>query len=147
VLFSAKHKLRGVDGVAGKKGYRARKQASIQLVEAWLAEHPQPPHCTALFREAKKRDDLADALAMAIAYSRLPPARPVEVHAREPSAYQRAKGKYTKANIKHILCVEWRHTVDPTLRTPSCATPSTSTTSTWTIACGRCGPMLASWRW
>jgi hypothetical protein len=66
--FSARDKFKEYEHrleLKGKKKYAARKKASVELCTEYLQESGQ---ASELFKKAKKRDDLADAMMQAIMY-------------------------------------------------------------------------------
>lgn len=109
IIYSPKYKLQGTgqeNSGKGKTLYNARKKASISLCQDWLIQYPQEEDIMSQWKTAKKRDDLGDTLAMAIAYLANPKvdqaiAKPV--NARKPTALQESKGRYSKSNIKYLL--------------------------------------------
>jgi hypothetical protein len=111
IIYSPKHKLAGTGkeySGAGKGLYHARKKASVQLCKEWLDKYPQEePWIQDLWRTTKKKDDISDALMMAIAYQENPlpdvALNIKKVMARKPTAAQEKKGKYTQSSIKYLL--------------------------------------------
>ena len=109
VIYSPKHKLAGTgkeNSGGGKSLYQARKKASITLCQEWLDKHPQEEWVQQLWKSTKKKDDISDALMMAIAYQANPVldiAKPKEIRARKPTALQQSRGNYSKCNIKYLL--------------------------------------------
>lgn len=107
IIYSPKYKLAGTGKEnSGRGNYRARKKASIELCCQWLEQNPQEPSILELWTKAKKKDDLSDTLAMAIAYISHPTPDPTivkPVKARKPTLKQEQKGAYSKANIKYLL--------------------------------------------
>lgn len=109
VIYSPKHKLAGSgkeNSGKGKGMYQARKKASITLCQEWLDKHPQEEWVQELWKKTKKKDDISDALMMAIAYQSNPVldvAIPKEIRARKPTALQQSRGNYSKCNIKYLL--------------------------------------------
>jgi len=109
IIYSPKHKLAGTgkeNSGGGKSLYQARKKASTALCTEWLNKHPQEGWIHELWRTTKKKDDLSDALMMAIAYQSNPVLeniQPKEVRARKPTALQQARGNFSKCNIKYFL--------------------------------------------
>jgi hypothetical protein len=135
VLFSPRHKLAGTGCENSGRTpamYRQRKKASVALCECWLRAHPQNERWTTMLsRQGFKKDDAADALNQALAFCHPRATSATTVHgadaasvvasvevirARKPSARQAsARGCYSKANLKHILCKDWRTTEAPEL--------------------------------
>lgn len=109
IVYSPKYKLQGTgheNSGKGKALYTARKKASILLCQDWLNEHPQEQDIMLQWNTAKKRDDLSDTLAMAIAYIANPKADPAitkPIRPRKPTSLQESKGRYSKSNIKYLL--------------------------------------------
>jgi|GEM_PF-4031003 hypothetical protein len=111
IIYSPKHKLAGTGkeySGAGKGLYHARKKASVQLCKEWLDKYPQEEQWIQdLWRTTKKKDDISDALMMAIAYQENPlpdvALNIKKVMARKPTAAQEKKGKYTQSSIKYLL--------------------------------------------
>ena len=109
VIYSPKHKLAGTgkeNSGGGKSLYQARKKASITLCQEWLDKHPQEGWIHELWRTTKKKDDISDALMMAIAFQSNPVldgTEPKEIRARKPTALQQSRGNYSKCNIKYFL--------------------------------------------
>jgi hypothetical protein len=109
VIYSPKHKLAGTgkeNSGGGKSLYQARKKASITLCQEWLDKHPQSEWVHELWKTTKKKDDISDALMMAIAYQSNPVLENLqakEIRARKPTALQQARGNYSKCNIKYFL--------------------------------------------
>jgi len=107
IVYSPKYKLAGTGKEnSGKNLYKARKKASIELCQQWMETNPQEPSILEVWNKTKKKDDLSDTLAMAVAFINNPTADPTvikEVRARKPTAKQEQKGNYSKANIKYLL--------------------------------------------
>lgn len=109
IIYSPKYKLAGTgkeNSGKGKALYTARKKASIELCRQWLETHLQEDAILERWTKTKKKDDLSDTLAMAIAYLAHPRSDPTlvkEVRARKPTLKQQQKGVYSKANIKYLL--------------------------------------------
>jgi len=109
VIYSPKHKLAGTgkeNSGGGKSLYQARKKASVSLCAEWLDKHPQEGWIHELWRTTKKKDDISDALMMAIAYQSNPVKETTqikEIRARKPTALQQSRGNYSKCNIKYFL--------------------------------------------
>lgn len=108
ILYSPKHKLAGSGKENSGKGlYAARKKASVELCETWLKDHPQEEWVEAVWKERRKKDDLSDALHMAIAYQANPQADVItivkKIVARKPTPLQEKRGRYSKSNIKYLL--------------------------------------------
>lgn len=107
IIYSPKYKLAGTGKEnSGRGNYRARKKASVELCCQWLEEHPQEASILEQWTKAKKKDDLSDTLAMAIAYISHPVPDPTivkAVKARKPTPNQEQKGAYSKANLKYLL--------------------------------------------
>uniref|UniRef100_A0A6C0CS87 Mitochondrial resolvase Ydc2 catalytic domain-containing protein n=1 Tax=viral metagenome TaxID=1070528 RepID=A0A6C0CS87_9ZZZZ len=109
IIYSPKHKLAGTgkeNSGGGKSFYQARKKAAIILCKEWLDKYPQEGWIHELWRTTKKKDDISDALMMAIAYQSNPvldTTQPKDIRARKPTALQQARGNYSKCNIKFFL--------------------------------------------
>lgn len=108
IIYSPKHKLAGTNSGTGRGMYSARKKAAVELCKEWLEAHPQEGgESEKAWKEAKKRDDLADTLCQALAFQQNPVTDPTTVdkmvNARKPTARQDATGKYSKSNIKYLL--------------------------------------------
>ncbi len=84
--------------------YHARKKLAVATAAGFLEGTPQPSELKDLFRQSRKKDDLADSLlqAQAFAHNVLPlrnaaaerPAKP-----RKPTAKQLESRKFTKAHL------------------------------------------------
>lgn len=114
-IFSAKHKLKGTGHEnTGKTLYRQRKKASIMLTTTWLHDHPQDPAIHHAFTHTKKKDDVCDAHAQALAFARMPvktggvemPAQ--KIVCRKPTLTQQKTGRYSQSNLKHIIVKDWK---------------------------------------
>lgn len=110
IIYSPKHKLAGSgkeNSGKGKGMYQARKKASIQLCQEWLDAHPQEDWVMELWKSTKKKDDISDALMMALAYQSHPTEDVVgqvkKVIARKPTVLQEKRGNYSKSNLKYLL--------------------------------------------
>lgn len=114
-IFHARGKLAGT-GVEhrGKSGqqYRARKKASVLLCRQWLEGNPGNDEWVRMFdKRGTKKDDYADALNQVLAFLRIGQAATEEtlhreaiaVRARKPTDKQKARGAYSKSNIKYFL--------------------------------------------
>ena len=108
IIYSPKHKLAGSGKENSGKGlYQARKKASVQLCQEWLTTNPQDAWVMDLWKKTKKKDDISDALMMALAYQ----AHPIQditqitkkIIARKPTALQEKRGNYSKSNLKYLL--------------------------------------------
>lgn len=109
IIYNPKYKLAGSgqeNSGKGKNNYNARKKAAINLCHEWLDKNKQTEEIELLWKNTKKKDDIADTLLMAISYIN----NPVEditivkkkIIARKPTIKQ-LKGKYSKSNIKYLL--------------------------------------------
>lgn len=109
IIYSPKYKLAGSgqeNSGKGKSNYNARKKAAISLCNEWLYKNKQTEEIEQLWKNTKKKDDIADALLMAISYINNPIEDIVHIKkkivARKPTIKQ-SKGKYSKSNIKYLL--------------------------------------------
>jgi len=66
-LIHAGKKVQGTE--VGDNGYSDRKKASIERTKEFLKKHIQEQKFHELFHNAKKQDDLADAISMCIDYT------------------------------------------------------------------------------
>jgi len=103
--YSAKHKLGGMVGLSGKKSYGARKKAAINKVKEILGKETSDVWLR-YFCEHKKRDDLADAYLMVLAYieqqKTIHEAPEKRILARKPKQDTKITD-YTAGNIKYTL--------------------------------------------
>lgn len=109
IIYSPKYKLAGSgkeNSGKGKQNYNARKKAAISLCEEWINKNKQNEDIDKIWKETKKKDDIADTLLMAISYLDNPIEDIVNIKkkivARKPTLKQ-SKGKYSKSNIKYLL--------------------------------------------
>ena len=114
-IFAPVHKLAGTGQEnAGRANYRARKKAAIALTHDWLRDNPQDPEIHAFFAKTKKKDDAADSALQALAFlNRSVTAAPLSTEpprivCRRPTLLQLETGKYSQANLKHIICKDWQ---------------------------------------
>lgn len=114
---TGKHQHRGRSAAM----YRERKKASIALCRAWLSANlDRNAEWLEMLNRSPKRDDLADALAQALAYcDQRPDATAIGVaateeivRARRPTSRQIKTGSLTRSNLKHLLTKEWTDVVD-----------------------------------
>lgn len=109
--YHAAHKLEGTgheNSGGGASKYKARKNASVALAQAFLLEHPQAPGTASEFQRSAKRDDLADALMQAVSNLSEPEVAPAAaaaaaVRARKPTEKQLKTGNLTPANVKYVV--------------------------------------------
>jgi hypothetical protein len=103
--FSPVHKLAGILGISGKKSYGARKKIAINKVKDLLGKETSDVWLR-YFCEHKKRDDLADAYLMILAYiehqDTANSAPPKRILAKKPKENTKVID-YTPSNIKFIL--------------------------------------------
>lgn len=88
--------------------YRFRKKLAVQTAANFVEQTNQP--LRSVFEASKKKDDLADALFHAMAFSAgaaaatvCPPPAPKRFVARAPTDKQRRTGKLSASNVKYIL--------------------------------------------
>ena len=97
--YSSRHKLADVKPNDQKWTYAQRKRASINLVTAWLTDHPMSDDMTARWTQLKKKDDVADAICQALSYKVKPIVAVLVARRPEPSRQK----LYTKSHIKWLL--------------------------------------------
>ncbi len=117
IIYNPTYKLSGTGKENSGGGlYRARKQASVEVCKEWLDTHSQEEWVSALWKNTKKKDDLADTLCMIISYIKNPVLDKSnvvkQVNARKPTARQESSGNYSKSNIKYLL---QKHPVDKSI--------------------------------
>jgi len=88
--------------------YRHRKKLAVQTVDTMLLEDRDNQPLAHVFKDSKKKDDLADALLHALAYGTFAaadckPKKKKKVMARIPTERQRRTGKLSPSNVKHLL--------------------------------------------
>lgn len=94
--------------------YRIRKKLAIQTVSTFLTDTNQAQSCIDTFTSSKKKDDLADSLLHAMAYTSFqkvhgftndPKQKPkiMKLVSRPPSAKQERLGRYSPHNIRYFL--------------------------------------------
>lgn len=111
-IYSARNKLRGTGlECGGRQNYRARKAAAVHLCRMFLRDYKQADDVVAWFEETAKKDDAADSLLMALAFSNIHVTNDAtmpttKLAARKPTARQMARGAYSASNIKHLLMKE-----------------------------------------
>lgn len=108
IIYSPKHKLAGTGMEHSGKGlYQARKRASVQLCKEWLEKYTQEDWIHQLWKSTRKKDDISDALMMAIAFQENPICDITQIKkkiiSRKPTPSQQSKGNYSKSNIKYLL--------------------------------------------
>lgn len=90
--------------------YRYRKKLAVQTTQKFLEATKQP--LAHVFEESKKKDDLADSLFHAMAFSAFkkvtPPSKTSvpttkKIVARAPTEKQRRTGKLSASNVKYLL--------------------------------------------
>ena len=108
VIYSAKYKL-GDNTLKGKVNYSERKKLSVSRCKAYLDKYTQDENFIEYFDLSKKKDDLADCLLQALAYSKSNVfdelqniSTTLDVVPRKPTQNQEKKG-YSRSNIKYIL--------------------------------------------
>ena len=102
IIYDARHKIPDVAG-PGKALYRKRKQASVDRCRALLEEPGSVnAHWLPMFKDSKKKDDLADTVMQALSYTRTAkPAtkkEPKKLVARKPNEHQKDT-KYSPSNL------------------------------------------------
>lgn len=113
-IFSAQHKLQGTGQEnSGKTKYRARKKASVALASRWLNDHPQDEAIHAWFVRTKKKDDAADCLLQALAFTRMDVpnlglSANTRIVCRAPTLHQQTSGRFSQSNLKHIISKVWK---------------------------------------
>tara|TARA_B100001094_G_scaffold332084_1_gene402695 strand:- start:1592 stop:2332 length:741 start_codon:yes stop_codon:yes gene_type:complete len=108
IVYSAKHKL-GSETIKGKKGYAQRKKLSVERTQEFLTQQPQTSEIQNIFKNSKKKDDLADSLLQALAFTKNVvhkeiSSEPIElkISARKPTEKQEKSG-YSMSNLKWIF--------------------------------------------
>jgi len=118
--YSAKHKL-GKGAPRGLNNYSERKKLGVKMCRAFL-EKTQPENSKMLtqFEASKKKDDYADCLLQALAFTRHPKFDSLQIptehqdvkssfadcKARKPTSKQEKSKKYSRSNLKHILIAD-----------------------------------------
>jgi hypothetical protein len=104
IIYDAKFKIPDVCG-PGKAQYLKRKKVSIERCEAFLNDNPINEHWLPIFKESKKKDDLADTVMQAISFTkRTEPLKKTvkkKVIPRKPNQNQK-ETKYSKSNLAWI---------------------------------------------
>ena len=90
----------------GKAQYLKRKKVSIERCEAFLNSNPVNSHWLPIFKESKKKDDLADTVMQAISFTkRVEPLKKTiknkKLVARKPNQNQK-ETRYSKSNLAWI---------------------------------------------
>jgi hypothetical protein len=105
IVYSAKHKL-GSETIKGKKGYAQRKKLSVERTQEFLNQQQQTEEIQNVFKNSKKKDDLADSLLQALAFTKNTihkeiSEQPIElkISARKPTEKQEKSG-YSMSNLK-----------------------------------------------
>ena len=105
IIYDAKFKIPDVCG-PGKAQYPKRKKVSIERCEAFLNNNPINSHWLPIFKESKKKDDLADTVMQAISFTkRVEPLKKTvknkKLVARKPNQNQK-ETRYSKSNLAWI---------------------------------------------
>jgi hypothetical protein len=105
IIYDAKFKIPDVCG-PGKAQYLKRKKVSIERCEAFLNNNPINSHWLPIFKESKKKDDLADTVMQAISFTkRVEPLKKTvknkKLVARKPNQNQK-ETRYSKSNLAWI---------------------------------------------
>jgi hypothetical protein len=105
IIYDAKFKIPDVCG-PGKAQYLKRKKVSIERCEAFLNSNPVNSHWLPIFKESKKKDDLADTVMQAISFTkRVEPLKKTiknkKLVARKPNQNQK-ETRYSKSNLAWI---------------------------------------------
>jgi len=104
IIYDAKFKIPDVCG-PGKAQYLKRKKVSIERCEAFLNANSINAHWLPIFKESKKKDDLADTVMQAISFTkRTEPLKKTvkkKVIPRRPNQNQK-ESKYSKSNLAWI---------------------------------------------
>jgi len=105
IIYDAKFKIPDVCG-PGKAQYLKRKKVSIERCEAFLNNNPINNHWLPIFKESKKKDDLADTVMQAISFTkRIEPLKKTiknkKLVARKPNQNQK-ETRYSKSNLAWI---------------------------------------------
>ena len=105
IIYDAKFKIPDVCG-PGKAQYLKRKKVSIERCEAFLNSNPINSHWLPIFKESKKKDDLADTVMQAISFTkRVEPLKKTvknkKLVARKPNQNQK-ETRYSKSNLAWI---------------------------------------------
>jgi len=112
IIYSAKHKL-GSETVRGKKGYSERKKLSVQRAKEFIERTHQAADMKHIFNSSKKKDDLADSLLQALAFTKNETHKEIEgsseinseiikISCRKPTEKQEKSG-YSKSNLKWLF--------------------------------------------
>src|SRR5210317_31485 len=104
IIYDAKFKIPDVCG-PGKAQYLKRKKVSIERCEAFLNNNPINSHWLPIFKESKKKDDLADTVMQAISFTkRVEPLKKTvnkKLVPRRPNQNQK-ETRYSKSNLAWI---------------------------------------------
>ena len=104
ISYDAKFKIPDVCG-PGKAQYLKRKKVSIERCEAFLNSNPVNSHWLPIFKESKKKDDLADTVMQAISFTkRTEPLKKTvnkKLVPRRPNQNQK-ETRYSKSNLAWI---------------------------------------------
>ena len=105
IIYDAKYKIPDVVG-PGKAQYLKRKKVSIERCELFLNSNPVNAHWLPIFRDSKKKDDLADTVMQAISFTkRTEPVKKNNVKKklvpRKPNQNQK-ETRYSKSNLAWI---------------------------------------------
>src|SRR6056300_2017778 len=105
IIYDAKFKIPYVCG-PGKAQYLKRKKVSIERCEAFLNNNPINNHWLPIFKESKKKDDLADTVMQAISFTkRIEPLKKTIKNKKlvesKPNQNQK-ETRYSKSNLAWI---------------------------------------------
>ena len=104
IIYDAKFKIPDVVG-PGKAQYLKRKKVSIERCEEFLRNNPINAHWMPIFKESKKKDDLADTVMQAISFTkRTEPLKKTvkkKLVPRKPNQNQK-ESRYSKSNLAWI---------------------------------------------
>jgi len=104
IIYDAKYKIPDVVG-PGKAQYLKRKKVSIERCEIFLNSNPVNAHWLPIFRDSKKKDDLADTVMQAISFTkRTEPVKKTvkkKLVPRKPNQNQK-ETRYSKSNLAWI---------------------------------------------
>jgi len=128
--YSAKHKL-GKGAPRGLNNYNERKKLGVKMCSVFL-EKTQPENANMLkqFLASKKKDDYADCLLQALAFTKHPKFDSLQIptehqdikssfaecKSRRPTAKQEKSKKYSRSNLKYILTTDPKNILEPHVR-------------------------------
>lgn len=113
--FAAQSPYWDADAAGGPWTYHRRKKLAVAAAAKFLDAHPQDPEVERAFRDAPKKDDLADSLLQALAFSSSPAPRGAAAAAcaatattcrlvrRKPTPRQLRAATYSPSNLKYLV--------------------------------------------